>query len=48
MIRHIIPGCTTKMNIGIIIKGDDLIVLLKDKCAFKPIENNQINNISVQ
>ena len=45
MIRHIIPGCTTKMNIGIIIKGDDLIVLLKDECAFKSIENDQVGNI---
>ena len=45
MRRHIIPGCTTKMNIGIIIKGDGLIVLLKDECAFKLIENDEVGNI---
>ena len=45
MIGQIIPGCATKMNIGIIIKGDDLIVLLKHKSIFKPIESDQVSNI---
>ena len=33
------------MNIGQLIKGDDLIVLLKYKCSFKPIKNNEVGNI---
>ena len=45
MIGFITPGCAIKMNIGIIIKGDDLIILLKDKRAFKSIENDQVSNM---
>ena len=45
MIGQIIPDCATKTNIGIIIKGDDLIVLLKHKSNFKPIENDQVSKI---
>ena len=33
------------MNIGQLIKGDDLIVLLKDKCSFRPIKNDEVGNI---
>ena len=40
MIGCTTPGCATKMNIGRIIKGDDLIVLLKDKYAFKQMEKS--------
>ena len=40
MIGSITPSCATKMNIGRIIKGDDLIDLLKDKYAFKSIEKS--------
>ena len=33
------------MNIGKLIKGDELIVLLKDKCSFRPIKNDEVSNI---
>ena len=33
------------MNIGQLIKGDDLIVLLKDKYSFRPIQNDEVRNI---
>ena len=33
------------MNIGQLIKGDDLIVLLKDLCSFRPIKNDEVGNI---
>ena len=33
------------MNIGQLIRGDDLIVLLKDECSFKPIKNDEVGNI---
>ena len=33
------------MNIGQLINGDDLIVLLKDKSFFRPIKNNEVGNI---
>ena len=45
MIRHITSGYANKMNIGKIINGDESTIFLKDKCAFKPIENDQVNNI---
>ena len=35
---YIITGCPTNMNIGQLIKGDDLIVLLNYKCSFRPIK----------
>ena len=38
-------SCATKMNFGKIIIDDELIDILKDKCAFKPIENDQVYNI---
>ena len=45
MIRHITSGYANKMNIGKIINGDESTIFLKNKCAFKPIENDQVNNI---
>ena len=48
IIGHITPGCATKKNIGRKIIGDDLIFLLKDKCAFESIENDQVSKKSVQ
>ena len=45
VIGHITTGCPTKMNIERLLKGDDLIGLLKDKCCFRPIQNNEVSNI---
>ena len=45
MIEYTTSSCATKMNIGIIISGDELIDFLKDKYTFKPIENDQVTNI---
>ena len=33
------------MNIGKIINGDELIILLKDKCSFRKIKNDEVSNI---
>ena len=38
MTEHTASSCSTKMDIGKIINGDELIKYFKDKCAFKPIE----------
>ena len=35
---HITTSCLTNMNIGQLIKGDDLIVLLNYKYSFRPIK----------
>ena len=45
IIEHITTDCPTKMNIGQLIKGDNLIVLLKEKCSFRPIKNDEVGNI---
>ena len=45
VIGYITTGGPTKMNIGRLIKGDDLIILLKDKCSIRPIKNDEIGNI---
>lgn len=42
---HTTSSCSRKINIGKIINGDKLIDFLKYKCAFEPIENDQVNNI---
>ena len=33
------------MNIVQLIKGDDLIESLEDKCSFRPIKNDEVINI---
>ena len=33
------------MNIVQLIKGDDLIESLEDKCSFRPIKNDEVSNI---
>ena len=33
------------MNIGKVINGDELIFLLKDKCSFRTIKNDEVSNI---
>ena len=45
MTEHTASSCSTKMDIGKIINGDESTNFLKDKCASKPIENDQVNNI---
>ena len=32
------------MNIVKLINGDELIILLKDKCSFIPIKNDEVSN----
>ena len=33
------------MNIGKMINGVELIILLKDKCSFRTIKNDEVGNI---
>ena len=33
------------MNIGKLINGDELIILLKDKCSFRTIKIDEVSNI---
>ena len=47
MIGHTTSSCSTKMKIGKMINGDKLIEFLKDKSAFKLIENEQVNKFIV-
>ena len=41
---HITTGCPTKMKIGKLNKGDELIILLKDKYSFRTIKNDEVSN----
>ena len=41
---HITTGCPTKINIRKLINGDELINLLKDKCSFRSIKNDEVRN----
>lgn len=45
MIGHTTSNYSTKINICKLINGDKLIEFLKDKRTFKPIKNDQIDNI---
>ena len=38
-------SCATKMNIRLIIDGDELVELVQDTCPFKVIESNQCGNV---
>ena len=44
VIGHITTGCPTKINIVKLINDDELIILLKDKCSFIPIKNDEVSN----
>ena len=45
MIGHTTSSCSTKIDIGKMVNGDELILFLNDRCAFKPVENDQVNII---